>query len=232
GRSIEDLSNEPDVEDEDMRAGMRLLAPLGSPAYFSGAEVLPLLFARAVNLSLIHGPSPYSAFAFVLYGGIHTALTGQYDIGYSLGRRALAWARRRGKRAEICRTLEGYGVLLHHWKAPLREGLPLLKEGFRAGVESGETAFAAFSLNAFLINALPSGLPLDELLDEAAVALDFARTQKNRTSVEIALAHRQVARALTGATASLVSFDDEDFAEAHFLNEASKHETALGHYWV
>lgn len=231
-RRIEDLVAAPDVEDADIRASMRLLALLGAPAYFSGADVLTFLFARAVNLSLRHGPSPYSAFGYVLYGGIHNALTGQYDVGYAFGKLALALAQRFGNRAEECRTLEVYGVLVHHWKAPLRDGLPLLKEGFRAGVESGETAFAAFSLNAFLINALPSGLPLDELLDEAAVALDFARTQKNRTSVEIALAHRQVARALTGATASLVSFDDEDFAEEHFLNEASKHETALGHYWV
>lgn len=231
-RRIEDLVEEPDVEDPDIRASMRLLALLGAPAYFSGADVLTFLFARAVNLSLRHGPSPYSAFGYVLYGGIHNALTGQYDVGYAFGKLALALAQRFGNRAEECRTLEVYGVLVHHWKAPLRDGLPLLKEGFRAGVESGETAFAAFSLNAFLINALPSGMPLHELLEEAAVALDFATTQKNRTSAEIALAQRQMARALTGATASPSSFDDEEFVEDRFLQQAASHETALGHYWV
>lgn len=231
-RNIEALISEPDVQDEDMRAGMRLLALLGAPAYFSGAEVLPFLFARAVNLSIIHGPSPYSAFAFVLYGGIHNALTGQYDVGYSFGKLALALAQRFGNRAEECRTLEVYGVLVHHWKAPLRDGLPLLKEGFRAGVESGETAFAAFSLNAFLINALPSGITLPDLLSEADVAVDFAITQKNKTSVEMALVHRQLARALTGATASAHVFDDAEFSEQRFLEGAASHETALGHYWV
>lgn len=229
---IEEFVNEPELKEEEIRAGMRLLALLGAPAYFSGAEELTFLFARAVNLSLMHGPSPYSAFGFVLYGGIHNALTGQYDVGYAFGKLALALAHRFRNRAEECRTLEVYGVLVHHWKAPLRDGLPLLKEGFRAGVESGETAFAAFSLNAFLINALPSGMRLTDLLDEAAVALDFAIAQKNRTSVEMARVHRQIARALTGATSRLDVFDDADFVEAHFLNEASSHETALGHYWV
>jgi predicted ATPase len=231
-RRIEDFAEAPDVEDPDIRASMRLLALLGAPAYFSGAEELTFLFARAVNLSLMHGPSPYSAFAFVLYGGIHNALTGQYDVGYAFGTLALALARRFGNRAEECRTLEVYGVLVHHWKAPLRDGLPLLKEGFRAGVESGETAFAAFSLNAFLINALPSGMPLNDLLEEAAVALDFAATQKNKTSVEMALVHRQMARALTGATSKPDVLDDNEFAEANFLEEAGSHETALGHFWV
>jgi predicted ATPase/signal transduction histidine kinase/CheY-like chemotaxis protein len=231
-RDIEGLVDEPDVEDADIRASMRLLSLLGAPAYFSGAPVMTFILSRAVNLSLMHGPSPYSAFAFVLYGGTHNALTGQYDIGYAFGKLALALAQRFGNRAEECRTVEVYGVLVHHWKAPLRGGLPLLKEGFRAGVESGEFPFAAFNLNSVLINALPAGLPLSELLDEAEVALDFATTQRNRTSIEIALPFRQFARALTGATSRPGSFEDDEFDEARFLADAASHATALGHYWV
>ncbi|MGH9436942.1 MAG: ATP-binding protein, partial [Terriglobia bacterium] len=232
GRNIKDLVDEPDVEDVDIRASMHLLSLLGAPAYFSGAPVLTFLISRAVNLSLIHGPSPYSAFAHVLYGGIHNALTAEYDIGYAFGKLALAMAHRFGNRAEECRTLEVYGVLVHHWKAPLRDGLPPLKEGFRAGVESGELAFAAFNLNSVLINALPAGVPLDELLKEAEVTLDFATTQKNKTSAEIAVPYRQIARALTGATSGPDALDDHEFLETRFLEEARRHETALGHYWV
>jgi predicted ATPase/signal transduction histidine kinase/CheY-like chemotaxis protein len=231
-RDIEGLIGEPDVEDADIRASMRLLSLLGAPAYFSGAPVLTFIISRAVNLSLMHGPSPYSAFAYVLYGGTHNALTGQYEIGYAFGKLALAMAQRFGNRAEECRTVEVYGVLVHHWKAPLRDGLPLLKEGFHAGIESGELAFAAFNLNSVLINALPAGLPLSELLDEAEVALDFATTQKNRTSVEIALPFRQIARALAGLTSSPGSFEDEEFDDTRFLADAGSNATALGHYWV
>ncbi len=232
GRNIDSLVDEPDVEDADIRASMRLLSLLGAPAYFSGTPVMTFILGRAVNLSLMHGPSPYSAFACVLYGGTHNALTGQYEVGYAFGKLALALAQRFGNRAEECRTVEVYGVLVHHWKAPLRDGLPLLKEGFRAGVDSGELAFAAFNLNSVLINALPAGLPLSELLDEAEVALDFATTQNNRTSVEIAVPYRQLARALMGRTSRPGSFDDDDFDEARFLAEAANHATALGHHWV
>jgi predicted ATPase/signal transduction histidine kinase/CheY-like chemotaxis protein len=231
-REIENLIDEPEVNDSDIRESMRLLSLLGAPAYFSGTPVMTFILSRAVNLSLMHGPSPYSAFAFVLYGGTHNALTGQYDIGYSFGKLALALAQRFGNRAEECRTVEVYGVLVHHWKAPLREGLPLLKEGFRAGIDSGELAFAAFNLNSVLINALPAGLPLSELLDEAEVALDFATTQKNRTSFEIAVPYRQIARALAGTTSRPGSFEDEEFDETRFLADAESHATALGHYWV
>jgi signal transduction histidine kinase len=231
-RKIEDLIDEPVVKDADIRESMRLLSLLGAPAYFSGTPVMTFILSRAVNLSLMHGPSPYSAFAFVLYGGTHNALTGQYDIGYAFGKLALALAQRFGNRAEECRTVEVYGVLVHHWKAPLRDGLPLLKEGFRAGIESGELAFAAFNLNSVLINALPAGLTLNELLQEAEVVLDFAATQNNRTSFEIAVPYRQIARALTGATSRPGSFEDESFDETRFLTDAGSHATALGPYWV
>lgn len=231
-RKIEDLIDEPEVQDADIRASMHLLSILGPPAYFSGADVLTFIVTRAANLSLMHGPSPYSAFAYVFYGAIHNTRTGQYDVGYAFGQLALAMARRFGNRAEACRTLEVYGVLVHHWKAPLRTGLPLLREGFRAGVESGELAYAAFNLNSVLINALPAGLALKDLLAEAEVALDFAMTQKNRTSIEIALPFRQIARALTGVTFSPEVFDDREFDEEDFLEEARSHETALGHHWV
>lgn len=232
GREIEGLIDEPDVEDAEIRASMRLLSLLGAPAYFSGAPVMTFIISRAVNLSLMHGPSPYSAFAYVLYGGTHNALTGQYDIGYAFGKLALVMAQRFGNRAEECRTVEVYGVLVHHWRAPLRDGLPLLKEGFRAGIESGELAFAAFNLNSVLINALPAGVPLSELLDEAEVALDFASTQNNQTSVEIALPFRQIARALTGKTSRYDRFTDDEFDETRFLTDAASNATALGHYWV
>ena len=50
--------------------------------------------------------------------------------------------------------------------------------------------------------------------------------------IEMIFAQRQMARALAGATSRPGSFDDEEFVEARFLEEAGGHETALGHYWV
>ena len=231
-RRIESLLDEPAVQDADIRANMRLLSLLGPPAYFSGAEVLTFLVTRAVNLSLRHGPSPYSAFAYVLYGAIHNVRTGEYDIGYAFGSLALALARRFADRAEESRVLEVFGLVVQVWKAPLRQSLPLLREGYRAGIESGELAYAAFNLNSVLICGLPAGVPLADLLADSQIALDFARKHANRTSEEIALPFRQVARYLSGTTRSLSSFDDEEFEEATFLKEAHANGTALGNFWV
>lgn len=230
-RRIEDLVNEDEVADEETRACMRLLSILGPPAYFFGTDVLTFVVTRATNLSLRHGPSAYSAYAYVFYGALHNARTGEYDVGYAFGTLALALARRFGNRAEESRTLEVFGLLVHPWKAPLRDSLPLLRDGFRAGVESGELAYAAFNLNSVLINGLPASVPLADLLADADVAIEFAIKHKNRTSIEMAMPFRQLARALTEAT-QVTSLDDDAFEEVHFLEEAKANQTALGFFWV
>ena len=172
-RRIEDLVREPEVADETTRACMRLLSLLGPPAYFSGSDVLTFLVTRSTNLSLLHGPSVYSAYAYVFYGAIHNARTGEYDVGHAFGKLALALAQRFGNRAEESRTVEVFGLVVHAWRERLRDSLSKMKEGHRAGVESGELAYAAFNLCGVLINGLPAGMPLPGLLADAAVAIDF-----------------------------------------------------------
>lgn len=229
---IEDLVHQPEVQDAEILATMRLLSLLGPPAYFSGSDVLTFLVTRSANLSLLHGASGYSAFAYVFYGALHNARTGQYDVGYAFGKLALALARRFDNRAEESRTLEVFGLVVHAWRAPLRESLPLMQEGHRAGVESGELAYAAFNLCGLLINGLPAGVLLSNLLADADLSIDFATRFHNRTAIDISLPFRQLARMLMGRTRSATSFDDDNFTEARFLADTQASQTALGQYWV
>ena len=133
------------------------------------------------------------------------------------------------KRAEPSRCS---GLIVHPWKAPLRESLPLLREGYRAGVESGELAYAAFNLNSLLINGLPAGIPLADLLAEADVAIEFATRYKNRTSLEMIVPFRQLACTLVGETRTPTTFDDDGFDVTQFLEEAKANQTALGFFHV
>ncbi|WP_208281597.1 AAA family ATPase [Massilia oculi] len=229
---IEDLAERPEADGKAICACMRLLSLLGPPAYFSGSEVLTFLVSRSARLSIEHGASVYSSYAYVFYGAIHNARTGEYDIGYALGKLALALARRFDNQAEESRTLEVFGLVVHAWRDHLRDSLPLMREGHRVGLASGELAYAAFNLCGILINGLPAGLPLGEVLAEAHSSMDFATEYRNRTAIEISLPFRQFVRSLAGRTAAPGAFDDEDFAQSRFLDDAAGNQTAIGHYWV
>lgn len=231
-RRIEDLIDEAEVDDPETQACMHLLSILGPPAYFSGSEVLTFLVARSTNLSLLHGPSVYTAYAYVFYGAIHNARTGRYDVGYAFGKLALALAQRFDNRAEESRTLEVFGLIVQVWRAPVGDSLPLMHEGHRAGVESGELAYAAFNLCGILINGLPAGVPLGKLLKDAAIAIEFATPHQNRTAVEISVPFRQFALVMTDQESACANFDADGFDQARFLEEASGNQTAIGQYWV
>ncbi|MGE3457613.1 MAG: AAA family ATPase [Kofleriaceae bacterium] len=233
GRRIEDLVHEPEVVDDEIRACMRLFSILGPPAYFSGAnDVLAFVTMTSTNLSLRHGPSPYSSYAYVFYGALHQARTGDYDTGYAFGRLAVDLAHRFGNRGEQSRTVQVFSLIVSPWKAPLRATLPLLREGYRAAIESGELAYAGFTLSGLLINSLPAAVPLPELLGEATAGLEFVTRHDNQIGISIKLPFQQLVRSLTGVTSCPGNFDDHEFQEASFLQQAAGNDTALGHYWV
>lgn len=231
-RRIEELAGQPEVRDGAISASMRLLSLLGPPAYFSGSDVLTFLVARGARLSIMHGPSVYSSYAYVFYGAIHNARTGEYDVGHAFGKLALALARRFDNQAEESRTVEVFGLVVHAWREPLRDSLPLMREGHRVGLASGELAYAAFNLCGILINGLPAGVPLGDLLADANGSIEFATQHRNLTAAEISLPFRQFVQAMVGSTAAPGAFEDEMFSERRFLEDAAGNQTAIGHYWA
>jgi predicted ATPase len=115
--------------------------------------VLAFVTLQSTNLALRHGPSPYSSYAYAFYGALHHGRTGDADTAYAFGRLAVELARRFGNRGEQSRTVQVFSLIVSPWKAPLRNTLPLLREGYRAAVESGELAYAAFNLSGLLAAA-------------------------------------------------------------------------------
>ena len=232
-RRIGELKDAPEVRDENLCACMRLLSTLGPPAYFSGAnDILAFVTMKGTDLALRHGPSTFSSYAYVFYGALHHARTGEYDTGYAFGALAVDLARRFGDSGELARTLQVFSLVVSVWKAPLRDTLPLMHEGYGAALKSGELAYAAFTLAGLLINSLPAAVTLSNLLEQSEIGLDFVIKQKNQIATSIILPFRQLVRNLTGQTASITSFDDGDFTESDFLARAHGNDTAIGHYWV
>lgn len=233
GRRIDALAQDPEPTDEGIRACIRLLSVLGPPAYFSAPDILPFIVARLANLSIVHGPSEYSAYGYTFYGGLQNRRTGDYETGYAFGRLALALARRFENRGEESRTAQVFGLIVNPWKAPLRTSMPLLREGCQAGLESGELLYVALTLCAILITALPLGIPLAELEADVEASLEFSDRHHNRTNRELTLPYRQIVRCLTGRTAGPSSFEDGEFNESRYLEDDAKDNlTAIGFYWI
>lgn len=66
----------PVLTDPRLLAIMRVLVLLCPPAYFASSTLLPLIMLRMVRLSLKHGNSPGSAYAYSIYGMLHALVLG------------------------------------------------------------------------------------------------------------------------------------------------------------
>ena len=84
-RAIESLIDLPLMTDPGAQAAMQMLAILAGPATFTDFQLFCLLACRMVNISMQHGMSGASAYAYACLGSILGATFHRYREGYCLG---------------------------------------------------------------------------------------------------------------------------------------------------
>ena len=89
-RSVASLINLPSMSRRDIRAGARLLSTMVSAAYSAHYRLFPLVTLKLVNLTLVHGSLPESAYGYAHHGTFVGA-----GAGRSRGRVRVGQARAR-----------------------------------------------------------------------------------------------------------------------------------------
>ena len=84
-RAIESLIDLPLMTDPGAQAAMQMLAILAGPATFTDFQLFCMLACRMVNISMQHGMSGASAYAYACLGSILGATFHRYREGYCLG---------------------------------------------------------------------------------------------------------------------------------------------------
>ena len=85
-RNIEDLIELPLLSDPAMLGNLDVLTEVVPPALFTDQNLLSLVICRMVNLSLEHGNSDGSCFAYALLGMIAGPHFDNYEAGFQFGR--------------------------------------------------------------------------------------------------------------------------------------------------
>ena len=90
-RSIEEFVDLPLMNDPDKLDELDVLSEMMTPALFTDENLLSLVICRMVNLSLEHGNSDGSCFAFVWFGMIAGPRFSNYEAGFRLADWATNW---------------------------------------------------------------------------------------------------------------------------------------------
>jgi PAS domain S-box-containing protein len=231
-RSIEELVDLPLMNDPEIQATLNVLTEVVTPALFTDENLLSLVICRMVNLSLAHGNSDGSCFAYVWLGMILGPHFGDYKAEFRFGRLGYDLVEKRGLHRYQARAYMSFGNLVMPWTRHIQTGRALVRRAFDAANRAGDLTFAAYSCNNLNTNLLASGDALGEVQREAENGLEFARKARFGLVIDIITAQLGLIRTLRGLTPEFGTFNEEGFDEGRFEDHLqSDQRLALPECW-
>ena len=208
--SVEEFVDLPLMTDPVHRGTLDVLTAVMPSAWFTDVNLHDLFIARMVNLSLEHGNSDGSCYAYAVLGAILGSSLGDYQAGYRFCKLGLDLVEKRGLDRFKARVYVCFGHHIIPWTRHLHQGRTWDRRGFNAARESGDLTFAAFSSSNMIANLLAGGDPLDEVQREAEDALDFARRMRFGLVTDFITGQLRLIRTLRGLTPKFGSFSNQD----------------------
>jgi len=222
GRRIADLLDAPTVTDPNVRAIIGLLVEAEPCAYIGRPKLFPLLALKAVNVSLQHGNTSESCFAYSVYGFMLVSVFGDIPAGFEFSEMSL-------RLNEKFRDTRLRGTLLHlhgdhinFWRKHIATDLPILERAFVACLEVGDLVYAGFLAFETVWQVMEKGDPLDQVLETSRRFADFARQSHNDAVYETIRVEQQFVACLKGSTRGPSTFDDASFDEEVCLAAITK----------
>jgi len=231
-RAIEELVDLPLMSDALSLATQDVLTKVVPPALFTDRNLLSLVICRMVNLSLEHGNSDGSCFAYVFLGMIAGPRFDNYEGGFQFGQLGYALVEKHSLHRYRARTYMAFGSFVMPWTRHVRTGRDLVRRAFDVANRIGDLTFGAYSCNNLNTNLLAAGDGLAETQGEAEQGLEFAHKARFGLVIAIITVQLQLIRTLRGLTPAFGCFDDEQFEERRFEHDlASQADLALAECW-
>ena len=219
GRRIEDLADLPAMTDAQQQAVMHLYMNMTVAAYFVNRDLLALIAMRMVLLSMRHGNTGASAYAYVTFGMVIGGGFARYAEGYrfgELGRRlgeALGDARYQGLSLAMC------GIFTGAWGQPQAESVAQLRRAGRDLLDCGNLMMANYAAIATMYALDGKGESLSALAAETQRLGDFVRKIGFAESVHYFIPTQRKILCLQGRTEAPGSLGGADYDDVQHLAE-------------
>ncbi|MHC5934279.1 trifunctional serine/threonine-protein kinase/ATP-binding protein/sensor histidine kinase [Nostoc sp.] len=172
GRQPLDLITLPQITNPNKLAVIRILAAVSSAAFVVTPALLPFIVLEQVNLSVQYGNTSFSAIGYAYYGLILCGMLGEIDFGYECAQLALLLLEHFNAKELKSRVYVGIHCSVWHWKEPLKNTLPFLREGYQVGLETGDLESAAICGFIYISYCWFMGKELSDLSRESAAFRD------------------------------------------------------------
>jgi len=234
-RKIEELVDLPLVTNPDVLDVLDIFTEVDMSAMFTDENLHALVLCRMVSLSLEHGNSDASCFAYVTLAMLAGPHFGNYEAGFQFGKLGYDLVEKHGLHRYQARVYLRFGNCVMPWRRHVKTGRELVRRAFDAANRMGDLTFAAYSCYHLITNLLAAGDPLAEVQREAGTGLEFASKFRFGIVIDILTAQLALVRTLRGLTTKFGWFGDGHFDELQFERRLSRN-PALAlpecRYWI
>jgi len=155
---------------------------------------------RMANLSIEHGNTDGSCYAYVCLNTVVGSRFGDYRAGFRFGQLSLDLVEKRGLDRFKARVYNCFGGMVIPWMKHLRTARPLVRRALAVAQEAGDLTFAVFSFYSVVTNLLVSGDPLGDVQREAENGLESGRKARFGFAVLLLTGPFRLVRTLRGLT--------------------------------
>lgn len=145
GKSMDSLSRMSETTEPEKLIILNIMRNTLLPSYYVNADLFPILVLKAIRISVHHGGTIDSAFAFAGYGIILSGVMGKREKGYQFGCLAVQMLEGFNTSELGAKILVTVSTFTIHWKKHLKTVLPLLEKAYEKGFETGDFEFTAIA---------------------------------------------------------------------------------------
>ncbi|MEH2446325.1 MAG: PAS domain-containing protein [Nostoc sp.] len=162
--NIEDLLELPLMKEQDKLAAMQILSSLVGSAFQAAPLLLPLIVCEQINLSARYGNTFSSTLAYAAYGGlILNGVMRDFEEAYQFGKLALSLIDKLASKELMPKIIQVIAGHLMHCKDHIRQTLPLLQEGYKTGLETGDLVYSGYCALFYCLHLYFAGSQLSEI---------------------------------------------------------------------
>ena len=187
-KSIEEIANQPLMNEPYPKAAIRLLSSLATSCYIGMPQLYPFVIFEQIKLSLAFGNDLVSPFTYCNYGIIFGSIHKDFKTGYQFGKLAVDLISRVNAKEYKATVYAVFYAHIAHWHNTPKESIKGLLEGYVSGLEVGDLEFAGYCLGHYATSAMVSGKELNLLEKELAnfsEAIGRIKQQVARTWINI-----------------------------------------------
>jgi PAS domain S-box-containing protein len=213
-RKIRDLVDAPVVVDPATRAIIDLLVDAVPCAYIARPMIFPLVTLRAVNLSMQHGNTGKSSFAYGVFSVALASFFGDIASAFEFSEMSLKLNDKFSDSPLRGTLLHLHGDHVNFWRRHFSTGIPILERAFVACLEVGDLVYAGFLAFETVWQFIEKGDILGDVLAQSTKYEVFARQCHNDAVYQTIRLEQRFVASLLGRTRGPLVFDDDTFDEA------------------